>query len=181
MFDERFHRRGNALCERLGDDADPGVLVARIALAQAITHVGHEAVVGDAHVAHGALFAHDERGGSTIVTVMGDGGDDVAAGENVSVPDHKIGVLVAEQARDIGQAAAGFEDDRFMHELHFGFAELTFGEGLRPDFGAVMRVDDKAARAGGAEFFHGLQDHRSSGDRQQGLGAVLGERAQAGA
>jgi len=178
MFDERFDRRGHALGEGLRDDADAGVLVSWILLAEAVAQVGDGAFVGDADVAVRAGFADDQRGFAAVGAVMRDGRRDVATGEDVAVPDDEVLVVRSEQAGDVGQAAAGLEEDGFMDELHFGFAETAFREGERPGFGAMMRVDEEAARTGGAELLHRLQDHRTAGDREQRLRAVFGERTQ---
>ena len=179
MFDQRFDRRGNALNEGLGDNADAGVLVGGVGLAEAVAHIGHETFVGDADVTIRALFADDERRGAAVGTVMRVGCGDVAAREDIAVPNDEVLVVFTEQAGDVREAAAGLEQHGLMHELHFRVAEATGREDQRPGFRAVVRVDDETARTRGMELVHRLGDHRPSADWQQGLGAVFGERTQA--
>ena len=179
MFDERFDRGRDALDEGLGHDADAGVLVGRVGLAEAVAQVRDVAFVGDADVAVRALFADDEGGGAAVGAVVRVGRGDVAVGQDVAVPDDEVVVVFAEQRGDVRQAAAGLEQDGLMDELHFGVAETAVGESERPGFGAVVGVDQEPARAGRAEFFHGLQHHGAPADREQGLGAIFGERTQA--
>ena len=172
-------RPGRCLGEGLRDDADAGVLVGRILLAEAVAQVGHDAFVGDTDITVRALFADHQGGFAAVGAVMRDGRRDVATGEDIAVPDDEVLVVRSEQAGDVGESATGLEQDGLMDELHFGVAETSFGEGERPRFGTVMRVDQETARTGGAEFLHRLQDHRAAGDREQGLRAVFGERTQA--
>ena len=141
MFDERFGRRGHALDEGLGGDADAGVLVGGIGRADAVAQVGDETFVGDTDVPVRPLFADDQRRGAAVGTMVRDGGGDVAAGEDIAIPDDEVRVFFVQQASDVCEASAGLQQDRFMDELHFGVTEASIGEGERPGFGAVVRVD----------------------------------------
>ncbi len=105
-----------------------------------------------------------------------DGADDIYVVQNeglagVSTCEEKIGSLF--------QAAAGIEQHVLAGDLDFHAEVVVSCQVFEDHPGKMMHIDDHLANAKAAQAGERDLQQRAPGNLHQGLGAVIGERAQA--
>ena len=100
--------------------------------------------------------------------MLGGGWGEGEVGEDVAVVDEEgasFAELGGKEVGDIGDAAGGFEEDRFIAEGEGAGAVAGTGEAVLVGFRAVMGIDDELVDPDAAEVVEGVGDERAVENR----------------
>lgn len=158
------------------DNINAGELVgALITGVQFVADVSDEVARGiEGDVPRRAAGAQGERHEIVLARVRLDQRCHRQVGEDVAVIDDEGSVV--HKVRDVGDAACGFQQHRFVAEGEGSFVVAGIWKSFRILPGEVVGVDDEFAQAGLEQVVERECDERSMEDRDERLGETVRQR-----
>ena len=165
--------------EALVHDVDPRKeATSDTGIPEEVAEVADRPLRVEADIPKGAVAPEGERNLAPACRMGGHELRQRKVGEDVAVIDEDR-LVIFQKILDVLEPAGRVEKDRLVAKEDRHPLPAPAGKGLDVGFGAVVGVDDEPFDADRSAVVHRIGDERAAADRQQRLGKILRQRAEA--